>query len=188
MQMLDKKKKIDFLFWRQEKKYGDRGDQEQETRNKMPLTPAQEANVRELFSMFKDAFQRDHKRKCDAIDAMMNNFVESYPGDSKEVKIKRLKKRLKSILGSELVDEVSLDRRTKLRASRAQASSSASSSTHSNSAPSASSSSSASSNVTEDDEVICTGERTVEERNREGFANAIVLDEDEDEDDDQLDA
>ena len=112
----EKKNRLSLLAPRKKiRRSGRPGTRDQE---QMPLTPAQEANVRELFSMCKDAFQRDHKRKCDAIDAMMNNFVESYPGDSKEVKIKRLKKRLKSILGSELVDEVSLDRRTKLRASR----------------------------------------------------------------------
>ena len=33
--------------------------------------------------------------------------------------------------------------------------------------------------VTDDPEVVCVGERTVEQRNKEGFANAIVLDEDE---------
>ena len=89
----------------------------------------------------------------------------------------------KPIFGGEVVEEVMRDVIGLNRARKAQASSSASSSTHSTSGPSASSSSasssSASSNITEDGEVVCTGERTVEDRNREGFANAIVLDEEE---------
>lgn len=146
----------------------------------MPLTPTEEANVRKWLSQYKDVFERDHKRKCDAIDAIVKDFIES-PTTKEAVKVER---RLKSILGDELVKEVTME----IRARRVQASSSASSSTHSNSGPSAFSSSASS--VTEDGEVVCIGERTVEDRNREGFANAIVLDEDEneEEDDDQLDA
>lgn len=140
----------------------------------MPLTPSQEINARKLFSMIKDAFERDHKRKCDAFDAMVKNFVESHPRDSKEAV--NVIKRLKPILGNEVMHEVLWDIRAELH-HRAQASSSASSSTHSTSGSSASSST-ASSNVTEAGDVVCTGERTVEQRNEEGFANAIVLDED----------
>ena len=142
----------------------------------MPLTPTEKENARKMFSMYKDAFERDHKRKCDAFDAMVNNFLES-PTEGTNEAVKVLK-RLEPILGDKLMKEVTLDMRTKIRA-RIQASSSASSSTHSNSAPSASSSSTAASNVTEDGDIVCTGERTVEQRNEEGFANAIVLDEDE---------
>ena len=142
----------------------------------MPLTPPQIMNARELFSMFKDGMEREHKRKCDAFDAAVNNFMESHPRNTKEAA--NLIKRLKPMIGDEVMAEVMRDVIAMNRARKAQASSSASSSTHSNSGPSASSSS-ASSNVTEDGEVVCTGERTVEERNREGFANAIVLDEDE---------
>lgn len=146
-------------------------DQEQ-----TPLTPPQMMNVRELFSMFKDAMEREHKRKCDAFDAAVNNFMKSHFRNTKEAA--NVIKRLKPMIGDEVVAEVMRDVIAMNRARKAQASSSASSSTHSNSGPSASSSS-ASSNVTEDGEVVCTGERTVEERNREGFANAIVLDENE---------
>lgn len=142
----------------------------------MPLTPSQKINARKLFSMFKDAFECDHKRKCDAFDAAVNNFMESHPANSKEVA--NAIKRLKPMIGGEVVEEVLRDVIALNRARRAQAASSASSSTHSNSAPSASSSSTAPSNVTEDGDVVCTGERTVEQRNEEGFANAIVLDED----------
>ena len=139
----------------------------------MPLTPPQIMNVRELFSMFKDGMEREHKRKCDAFDAAVNNFMKSHPRNTKEAA--NVIKRLKPMIGDEVVAEVMRDVIAMNRARKAQASSSASSSTHSNSGPSAS----ASSNVTEDGEVVCTGERTVEDRNREGFANAIVLDEDE---------
>lgn len=142
----------------------------------MPLTPPQIMNARKMFSKYKDAFDREHKRKCDAFDAMVKNFLES--PDSTPQGAAKVLKRLQPLLGNEVVHEVTWDIRAELHHRRTQALSSASSSTHSNSGPSASSSS-ASSNVTEDGEVVCTGERTVEERNKEGFANAIVLDEDE---------
>lgn len=144
----------------------------------MPLTPLQIMHVRELFSMFKDGMEREHKRKCDAFDAAVNNFMKSHPRNTQEAA--NVIKRLKPMIGDEVVAEVMRDVIAMNRARKA--SSSASSSTHSNSGPSASSSSASSSsasNVTEDGEVVCTGERTVEDRNREGFANAIVLDEEE---------
>lgn len=139
----------------------------------MPLTLP---NFRELLSMFKDVMEREHKRKCDAIDAAADNFMQSHPRNAKEAA--NIIKRLKPMIGDEVVAEVMRDVIALKNALKAQAASSASSSTHSNSAPSASSSSTASSNVTEDGDVVCTGERTVEQRNEEGFANAIVLDED----------
>ena len=139
----------------------------------MPLTAEEQQRANELdnlLGIFKDALQRDHKRKCDEMDEIIKKFkATSALGDED---IRNMLKRLADAVGTKVATEAAGMYRTKCRASNAQ--------TYSGSASSSATapSSASSSNDTEDGEVACVGERTVAQRNEEGFANAIVLDED----------
>jgi hypothetical protein len=138
------------------------------------MTPSQKMNARKIFSKFKEAFELDHERKCDAFDKMVKDFTESDASSFRDAL-----KRIQTIIGKEPFHEVSKKLKAALNARRAQASSSSSSSSVTTDSSTASSSTVSSSNVVDDGEVVCVGERTVEQKNKEGFANAIVLDEDE---------
>lgn len=115
--------------------------------------------------LFKDALERDMTRKCDKIyaAAMMSSELENF-------------KHLQAIAG----DHVGKDVLATIKASfdKKKRREAASSSTSRSSTSSGTSSASTNEN---DEEVHCVGERTLAQRNAEGFANAIELEDNEEE-------
>ena len=151
-----------------------------QTRTTMPPTETKK-KMDMILCIYKDGLMRDHKRKCDDMDDIVAEFaaqVEKNGVDKKQVAT--MSKRLRHVAGPRVTNEIEL----KLKAlyafnsfdSPSVSSSVSSSASASASASSSSSSSSALSVVAADSEVVCTGECTLEQRNKEGFANAIVVD------------
>jgi len=173
--MLDKKIYFPLLAPRKKIQWMGRPRKEE-----MPLRASQKCGTVSLVKHFNDALERDHKRKCDEVDKILKKFKESplsRPEDAND-----MFKRIFTVVGDEVAKEGCKGVRPEIAARRAKwasfSASSSSASAPSSAAAADSSSTAASSSVTDDNEIACVGERTVEERNKEGFANAIVIDED----------
>ena len=137
--------------------------------------------ARQLHIMFKESLEQDKKRKCDKIDELMSKFTAS-PNSLPHPQV--LVKHLEDVAGDHVAKDVlaavqaTVDNHKKRKQEKA-ASSVSTSSTSPNT-----SSATATSSVTTDqgEDVLCMGERTLAQRNAEGFANAIELEDDEKDD------
>jgi hypothetical protein len=147
---------------------------------KMPLTAGQKHKVDTLLSIVKDALECEHKRKCDEMDAVVKKFKAAPAFDLPEApafdlpEARNVMKCFAAIVGVKVVEGAVAS----IKASNLSNAFSASASASASSASSSRTTAPSSSDATDDAEVLCLGERTAEQKNAEGFANAITLDED----------